>query len=61
MHHDNPTRAELTEGAEPDKTSPPNKQEKKKPFVPPTISEPVNVLQATTFFQGDSLGGPGEV
>ena len=61
MHHDHPTRAELNEQAEPEKTSQPDTKEKKRPFVPPTISEPVDVLQATGFFQGDSLGSPGDV
>ena len=33
------------------------RSESKKAFVEPTISVPVDVLEATTFFQGATSGG----
>ena len=56
MHDENLTSTEPTEQAERDETQQPAGTEKK-PFVPPTITEPVSVFQATHFFQLDTLGG----
>lgn len=46
-------------GPEPQETDTPQVAQPRKPFVEPTISSPVDVLEATTFFQAVESGGTG--
>jgi hypothetical protein len=43
----------------PEESSSPATGDNKKPFVEPAISSPVDVLEATTFFQAVESGGTG--
>jgi hypothetical protein len=43
----------------PDDAGPPNAAPARKVFVEPKISSPVDVLEATTFFQAVDSGGTG--
>ena len=45
--------------ARPQDADTPNAAPARKPFVEPTISSPVDVLEATTFFQAVDSGGTG--
>jgi hypothetical protein len=49
LHENVPTQLDVTVNAEPTKTA-------KKQFIEPEISMPVDVLEATTFFQAATSG-----
>jgi hypothetical protein len=49
------------DAAQPRETETPSATPAKKPFVEPVIASPVDVLEATTFFQVVDSGGTGGV
>jgi hypothetical protein len=60
MQYDDLSRTELAGKAAQEEDPQPDARAEKRPFVPPTISEPADIFQATRFFQSDTLGGPGD-
>jgi hypothetical protein len=49
----------LQSSTRPEDAETPNATPARKPFVEPSISSPVDVLEATTFFQAVDSGGTG--
>jgi hypothetical protein len=49
----------LQSSTRPEDAETPNAATARKPFVEPSISSPVDVLEATTFFQAVDSGGTG--
>ncbi|MGH9942332.1 MAG: hypothetical protein ACRD9R_08240 [Pyrinomonadaceae bacterium] len=56
-HIVSPVKEQSAEQFERRESIQPQPGSEKKPFVEPTVSVPVDVLEATTFFQGPTVDG----